>query len=368
VKVRAVEILAVTMALVAPFRTAFGTQAKREVLLVRVTTDAGVGWGECAAHCEPFYNSEFAEASQLVITRWLAPAVLRLDQLDPIDIPRAFAHVRGFPAAKAAVEMAVLDAHLRGKNCSMAEFLGGSARRVPVGVSVGIAESVAALVEQVAGYVNEGYTRVKIKIKPGWDVEPVRAIRRTFPELALQVDANCSYAGADTAPLRVLDSLDLQMIEQPLASDDLEGHGELASCLETPICLDESICTLRDAAAALKLGACSIINIKVGRVGGLLTAQSIHGHCYERAVPVWCGGMLESGIGRAANLALASLPGFVLPADISASRRYFSRDITPPFELGDDSCLDVPHGAGLGVDPDPGLLVSRARVVSAAHA
>jgi o-succinylbenzoate synthase len=251
----------------------------------------------------------------------------------------------------------VLDAELRAAGMSLARYLGATRARVPCGVSVGIMESVPQLLDAVAGYLAEGYQRIKLKIEQGWDVEPVRAVRERFGDILLQVDANAAYSLAEAGQLAALDPFGLLLIEQPLAEDDVRGHAELARLLRTPICLDESITSARAAADAIALGACRIVNIKPGRVGGYLEARRVHDVCAAHDVPVWCGGMLETGIGRAANLALAALPGFVFPGDTSASARYYRQDITPPFVLS-DGCLPVPAGAGIGVEPVPEVLES----------
>jgi len=238
---------------------------------------------------------------------------------------------------------------------SLASYLGGVRTAVDAGVSVGIMNSIAELLDVVADHLGDGYRRIKLKIEPGWDVEPVRAVRERFGDVLLQVDANTAYSLADAPHLAKLDPFDLLLIEQPLAEDDVLGHADLAKLITTPICLDESVESARDAAAAIRLGAAAIINVKPGRVGGYLEARRIHDVCVAHGVPVWCGGMLESGIGRAANLALASLPGFTLPGDISASDRYYRRDITDPFILVDGQ-LFVPSGPGIGVEPHPDVL------------
>jgi O-succinylbenzoate synthase len=250
----------------------------------------------------------------------------------------------------------VLDAELRAEGRSFARELGAVHDRVPCGVSVGIMDSLPALLDAVDGYLAEGYVRIKLKIEPGWDVEPVRAVRERFgDEVLLQVDANTAYTLADARHLARLDPFDLVLIEQPLEEEDVLGHADLARLISTPVCLDESITSARDAAAAIRLGACSIVNIKPGRVGGYLEARRIHDVCVAAGVPVWCGGMLETGLGRAANVALAALPGFTLPGDTSGSGRYYAEDITEPFVL-QDGHLSVPTGPGLGVAPLPARL------------
>ncbi len=340
------------MPLVRPFRTAFGVETDREALLVRVRTPEGDGWGECVAMSEPGYSSEYVDGAQLVLRKHLVPRLLATKDLGAGDVAALLAGVQGHRMAKGALEMAVLDAQLRIAGRSFGDALGAVKKSVECGVSIGIPASIDDLVEQVDGYLAEGYRRVKLKIEPGWDVEPVAAVRATFgDEVLVQVDANASYTLADVDTLAALDPYNLLLIEQPLAEDDFLGHARLAKRIGTPICLDESIRTRRDAELALELGACEVINIKAGRVGGYLAAVALHDLCYGAGIPVWCGGMLETGLGRAANIALAGLPGFTLPGDTSASDRYFFKDITAPFVLH-DGLLDVPNGPGLGVVPD----------------
>ncbi|MFC4586874.1 o-succinylbenzoate synthase [Sphaerisporangium corydalis] len=355
-KITGVELRKVAMPLVAPFRTSFGTETDREALLVRVVTPDAEGWGECVAMSGPLYSSEYAEGAADVMRRFLIPALTAVPDLDAYAVGRALEPFRGHRMAKAALEAAVLDAGLRAAGTSFAGFLGAGRDRVPCGVSVGIMESIPLLLDAVAGYVDEGYVRVKIKIEPGWDVAPVRAVREAFgDDLLLQVDANAAYTLLDAPRLAELDAFGLLLIEQPLAEDDLVQHAALARRLRTPVCLDESIESARDAAAAISLGSCSIINIKPGRVGGLIEARRIHDLCQAHGIAVWCGGMLETGLGRAANLALAALPGFTLPGDTSASSRYYATDVTEPFVM-EDGHLAVPSGPGLGVVPLPDAL------------
>jgi O-succinylbenzoate synthase len=254
--------------------------------------------------------------------------------------------------AKAALEMAVLDAELRARNESFASALGAVRDHVPCGVSVGIMDSIAELLDVVDGYLDAGYVRIKLKIEPGWDIEPVRAVRERFGDVPLQVDANAAYSVRDAPQLAKLDAFDLILIEQPLPEDDVLGHADLAKLVRTPLCLDESITSVRAAVAAIRLGACRIVNIKAGRVGGYLEARDIHDVCVAHDVAVWCGGMVETGLGRAANVALAALPGFVLPGDTSGSDRFYTQDITTPFVLADGH-ISVPYGPGLGVSPIP---------------
>lgn len=354
-KLGGVEIRTVELPLVSPFRTSFGTETVREALLVRVVTDEAEGWGECGAGNAPLYSSEYTHAAADVLTRFLVPALAGVQGLDAHRVAPALAPFKGHRMAKAALETAVLDADLRVRGVSFGHALGAVRETVPCGVSVGITESIPALLDAVAGYLDAGYLRIKLKIEPGWDVEPVRAVRERFGDILLQADANTAYRRADARHLARLDPFDLLLLEQPLAEDDLIGHAELAARLTTPICLDESIVSARAAADAIALGACRVVNIKPGRVGGYLEARRIHDVCAAHGVPVWCGGMLETGVGRAANLALAALPGCLLPGDTSASGRYYRTDITAPFRLVDGH-LAVPTGPGIGVTPIPDVL------------
>lgn len=344
------------MPLVTPFRTSFGTSTERDVLLVRVVTGDAEGWGECVADASPLYSAEYVDGCIDVLRRFLVPALAQCADVTAAGVAPALAAFKGHQMAKAALETAVLDAELRLREVSLGEYLGAVRDRVPCGVSVGIMGSIPELLDAVAGYVAQGYVRIKLKIEPGWDVDPVGAVRERFgDELALQVDANAAYSVVDAGHLARLDAFDLVLLEQPLAAGDLRGHAELARRVRTPICLDESIESAEDAADAIALGACSIVNIKPGRVGGYLEARRIHDLCLAHQIPVWCGGMLETGVGRAANLALAALPGFTLPGDTSASDRYYSADLTLPFHL-EDGHMRVPTGPGIGVTPLPNRL------------
>jgi O-succinylbenzoate synthase len=357
-KLTGVELRWVSMPLVSPFRTSFSTQTTRELMLLRVVTDEGEGWGECVTMASPLYNEEYIEGAADVLRRFLVPALAAAAPFDAATVGSALEPFYGHRMAKAALEMGVLDAELRAEGRPLSRELGAVRDRVPSGVSVGIMDSVDQLLDAVAGYLDEGYVRIKLKIEPGWDVEPVRAVRERFgDDVLLQVDANTAYTLSDARQLARLDAFDLLLIEQPLPEDDLFGHADLAQLITTPVCLDESITSARSAAAAIRLGACSVVNIKPGRVGGYLEARRIHDLCVAHGVPVWCGGMLETGLGRAANLALAALPGFVLPGDTSASGRFYATDITTPFVL-EDGHLSVPTGPGIGVDPLPDELAA----------
>lgn len=356
VKIEGFELRRVAMPLVSPFRTSFGTQTERDILLVRAVTDAAEGWGECVSLSSPVYSSEYTEGVVDVLTRFLIPALGAAGVSDAPGIGPALHRFTGHRMAKAALETAVLDAELRAAGRSFARELGSVRDRVPCGVSVGIMGSVPQLLDAVGGYLDAGYVRIKLKIEPGWDLEPVRAVRERFgDDVLLQVDANTAYTLADARHLAKLDAFDLLLIEQPLDEEDVLGHADLAKLLRTPICLDESITSAQTAAAAIRLGATSVINIKPGRVGGYLEARRIHDLAVAHGIPVWCGGMVESGLGRAANIALASLPGFTLPGDVSASDRFYETDLTPPFVM-QDGHLDVPQGPGLGVEPVPEIL------------
>lgn len=343
--------------LVRPFRTSFGTETVRDVLLVEAKLDDGTtGWGECSTMSWPGYSAEYSEGAIGVMTNHLVPALQGVPT-DPVSVREALDVVRGHPMAKSALSSALVDAWLRQRDESLASFLGAVRDRVDCGVSVGIppSESIDDLLAEVAIYVAAGYRRIKLKIEPGWDLEPVGAVRAAWPDMALQVDANQAYTRTDIEHLAKLDPFDLLLIEQPLHEDDLLGHVELSAAIDTPVCLDESIISLASAEGALAFGATSVINIKPARIGGYLTAKDIHDLCFARGVPVWCGGMLETGIGRAANVALAALPGFTLPGDTSGSDRYYTVDVTEPFVLVDGQ-LPVPTGPGIGVEPIPEVL------------
>jgi O-succinylbenzoate synthase len=359
-----VELRRIGLPLVAPFRTSFGSQTERDILLVRVELasvdgDLVEGWGECTALSEPSYSSEYVDGAQHVIEHHLLPRLFAAGPVEAADVGTALSHLHGHPMAKAALEMAVLDAQLRANNQSFAEFLRAETVRIPVGVSVGIHDTIDDLLSTVQGYVDDGYVRIKLKIEPGSDIEHVAAVRDLIgPNKPLQVDANTAYRRTDGSHLRQLDDYDLLLIEQPLPEEDIIGHARLADEVETPICLDESLVSAAGTADAIELGACEIANIKPGRVGGYLEAVRIHDLCVSKGVPVWCGGMLETGIGRAANAGLAALPGFTLPGDISASTRFYAQDIvTDPITI-DEGHVTVPTTPGLGFEIDTTFLDS----------
>lgn len=360
------ELRRIALDLVTPFRTSFGTDLHRDILLARIGLEGpfGVvhGWGECVAGEEPAYSAEWVDGAQLVITDHLWPTLVAASAgsgVNAAGVAPALERFTGHPMSKAVLEAAVLDGELRANGSTLHQLFGGQRDRIPSGVSVGIFDSLDVLLAQVQGYLDEGYVRIKLKIEPGWDLEPVRLVRELIgPDMPLQVDANTAYTRSDIAHLCRLDEYDLLLIEQPLPEDDLLGHAQLAKATATPVCLDESIVSLRTASDAIDLGAAEIINIKPGRVGGYLTARRIHDLCVSRGVPVWCGGMVETGIGRAANAALAALPGFTLPGDISASTRFYARDlVTEPIVVVDGQ-VAVPTAPGMGFELDHEFLDS----------
>lgn len=349
-KIDSITLHHIRMPLVSPFETSFGRETDRECVLIEIQSDGLTGYGECVATRDPGYNYETTGTALHILKDFVAPLLIGKDVVGATDFQERVQGIRGHQLAKAGVEMALWD--LLGKRAgkSLYEMFGGTREKVEVGVSVGIQESPEALKRTVADYLEQGYRRVKIKIKPGRDVGDASTIRKAFPELRLQVDANSAYSLESAEALRPLDELNLLLIEQPLFEDDIWDHHKLQEKFQTPICLDESIVSPRHARYALEMKACKIVNIKAGRVGGLSQAILIHDLCRPQNVPVWCGGMLETGVGRASNLALASLPGFTLPGDISASDRYYASDITNErFVLNPDSTIDVPRAPGLGV-------------------
>ncbi|MBN1146930.1 MAG: o-succinylbenzoate synthase [Anaerolineales bacterium] len=352
-KIERIMLRHLRMNLQSPFETSFGRIQTRDCILLEAFADGLTGYGECVADRDPGYSYETVKTAWHILEEFLIPAVLGQEIEGPQQLQDRLDFVRGHPMAKAGLEMVLWDLIGKREGRSLRELFGGVRQQVDVGVSVGIQDSPAALVKVVEGYLAQGYGRIKIKIKPGRDIAEAQALRRAFPEMKLQVDANSAYDLETARALLPLDGLDLLLIEQPLAEDDLWDHSRLQKEFQTPLCLDESILSARHARQALELGSCRVINIKAGRVGGLSQALAIHDLCQAQGAPVWCGGMLETGVGRAANLALASLPGFSLPGDISASERYYAEDITQQrFSLNPDSTISVPSGVGLGVSID----------------
>jgi O-succinylbenzoate synthase len=352
-KIDALTLYHIRLPLVTPFTTSFGSIDHKECILVELHADGLTGYGEAAVERDPGYSYETTGTAWHIVKDFIAPLILGQDVVDADDFQRRVAGIRGHYLAKAGVEMSLWDLLGNRDGKSLKEMFGGEREKVEVGVSIGIQESASALVRASEGYVSQGYNRLKIKIKPGRDVEDTSAVRTSFPDVRLQVDANSAYTLETSEILRPLDQLDLLLIEQPLFEDDIWDHRVLQAEFKTPICLDESIVSPRHARYALEMEACRIINIKPGRVGGLSQGLEIHDMCHAQGMPVWCGGMLETGVGRASNLAIASLSGFSLPGDISATDRYFMRDITHErFTLNPDSTIDVPNAPGLGVTID----------------
>lgn len=357
-----VQLHTISLPIRTPFTTSFSTQTVRTILLVELRATIGgvsvTGWGECVALPDPVYSAEYIDNAREVLSRYLVPALLDSQHqhgMTAETVSHALRHIVGHRMAKAALEMAVLDAQLRASGRSLASYLGAVVDRVPSGVSVGIMDTVPELLRAVEGYLGAGYQRIKLKVMPGWDLEPVAAVRRAFGEIPLQVDANTAYTLQDAQYLRRLDEFDLLLIEQPLGDEDLRQHAELARLIATPMCLDESIVSAQSAADAIELGAAAVINIKPGRVGGYLEARRIHDLARAHGVGVWCGGMLETGLGRAANAALAALPGFTLTGDISGSDRFYVRDLTEPVTMT-DGFVAVPSEPGVGPVPIPEML------------
>jgi len=354
-KIDRIELRRINLPYVSPFTTSGWTGLGNRSVICRVEAEGKVGWGEAPVADSPFYNEETDSTAWVMLQEWLAPMLMAADITEPTDTDHILETVRANRIAKSGLEFAVWDlfGHIRGQ--SLAQLLGGVKERVAVGVSVGVQKDIPTLLEAVEAYLASGYGRVKLKIKPGWDIEPTQAVRERWPDLPLQVDANSIYTLADADHLAQLDAFNLLLIEQPLAHDDIFDHVALQKRLRTPVCLDESIVSPEHARWAIEMEACRIINIKPCRVGGFAPARQIHDLAQAAGLPVWCGGMLETGIGRAANVALAALPNFQLPGDISANARYFERDIvTNPFTLNGDSTLTVPSGPGCGamVDED----------------
>ena len=360
IKVDGVEMRLVRLPLLEPFETSFGKIDTRLIFLICLNAGGLKGWGEVVASEKPLYSYETVGTAFHVIKDFLAPAVLDEPIAGLTDLARRFSPFRGHNMAKAGLELAFMDLLAQVNKQSVATLIGGERKHVAVGVSLGIQPAVAQLLKRVERYLGLGYQRIKLKIKPGWDIDVVSEVRRTYPEILLSVDANSAYTLADVDHLRRLDDFNLLMIEQPLQSDDIVDHAKLQKVLNTSLCLDESIVGYRQAQTALDLESCRIINIKIGRVGGYSEALAIHDLCAARSIPVWCGGMLESGIGRAHNIALASLNGFTLPGDISASSRYFERDlISPEVTVASDGTVTVPDGAGLGFEIDSSFIERR---------
>lgn len=358
-KIDRIELREIRLPLVAPFETSFGRTTERRIILVKVFADGLAGWGECTVGENPFYNHEATDTAWVVIRDFAGPMVLGREVESPGDVSALTSRIRGNRMARGAVETAVWDLEARRQGVPLWRLLGGTQEEIACGVSIGLQETDAALLEKIETELAAGYRRIKIKIKPGRDVDMTRAVRREFPDISLTVDANSAYTLEDAALLARLDEFGLLLVEQPLAYDDIIDHAELQRQVKTAICLDESILSAEDARKALGLGACRIINIKLGRVSGHAEARRVHDYCHGRGVPVWCGGMLEAGVGRAHNIAMSTLPGFTLPGDVSASKRYWSEDIiTPAVEVTPRGTILAPAGPGIGYE------VNEARVSS----
>lgn len=353
VRIERAELHAVALPLLRPFEAAHGTERVKHCLVLRLDCEGVSGWGECVAMSGPWYSEETTVTAWHILTEYMLPSVLGRELSSAGELLGLVAPVRGNNMARAALEGAFLDALARARGVSLSRLLGGVRSEIDSGVSIGMQRSPAELASAVERELRAGYKRAKLKIGPGADVEYVREVRRRLPDAALMVDANSAYSLHDAQRLEALDAYDLMMIEQPLAYDDIVDHAALARRLRTPICLDESIRSAEDARKALDLGSCRVINVKPGRLGGLTESVRTHDLCRERGVPVWCGGMLETNIGRAHNVTLASLPGFTLPGDVSASDRYFARDIAfPNFELTPRGAIALPDSPGIGVEVD----------------
>lgn len=352
-----IQLRHIRLPLVHPFQTSFGRETVRDIIVVKAWAEGLVGFGESASMAEPFYSYETTETCWHIQSDFLVPWVLGREISDASDLVHLFAPVRGHNMAKTGLEQAWWDLTAKAEGQPLSRILGGTKTRIDCGVSIGIQDTVEELLDRIRSFLGQGYKRIKIKIKPGWDVGVVRQVREEFPEVPLMVDANSAYTLADANLFKALDHYDLMMIEQPLAYDDIFEHAKLQSQIRTPLCLDESITTPKHARWAIELGSCRVINIKPARVGGLYQARHIHDLCQQHDVPVWCGGLLESGVGRAHNVAICSLPNFRLPADLSASSRYYTRDVViPPWEVDADGTIAVPREPGIGVEVDEKFL------------
>jgi o-succinylbenzoate synthase len=358
IKIEQLVVRQIRMPLVHFFETSFGRVYDRDIILIEAVSGELSGWGEVTAGENPFYNEEWTGSAWPLLIDYVAPRVLHHEFSSPEDVYPRTAHIRGHNMTRAGVETAIWDLFARAAGEPLWKTIGGGARsEIPCGVSIGIQDTVGALIEKIRVEVEAGYQRVKMKIKPGWDVDVIREVRREFPGIRLMADANSAFTLADAGRLKRLDEFGLMMIEQPLAHDDIIDHAKLQRQLDTPICLDECIRTAHHAEQAIELGACRIINIKLGRIGGFAEAKRLHDVCERNNVPVWCGGMLESGIGRAHNIALSTLPNFVLPGDVSASKRYWKRDvIVPAVEVSERGTITVSGQPGFGYDLDSAVL------------
>lgn len=356
--IKSIELREIRLPLIHFFETSFGRTTERRIILVRVVDgDGAEGWGECTAGEGPFYSDEWAETAWPTLMEFLAPMVIGHETENAAAVYDLMNRVRGHRMAKAAIETACWDLEAKRAGLPLWKHLGGIHTEIPCGVSIGIQDSPESLLEKIEKELADGYQRIKIKIKPGWDVDIVRRVRDRWPEVLLMGDANSAYALSDVEVFKALDEYDLMMIEQPLAHDDIFDHADLQKQIKTPVCLDESVHSAEDARHAIDIGACRIINVKLGRVGGHAEAKRVETICREREVPVWCGGMLESGIGRAHNIALATLAGFTLPGDVSASSRYWKEDIIePPVTVSARGTIAPPDKPGIGFEVKTALI------------
>lgn len=350
--ISSIELREIRLPLIHFFETSFGRTTERRIILVRVIDKDGAdGWGECTAGEGPFYSDEWTDSAWLTIEEFLAPMIVGEDLERAANVFPRLSPVRGHRMAKAAIETACWDLEAKRAGLPLCKHLGGTQTEIACGVSIGIQDSVEILLEKIRKEIAAGYQRIKIKIKPGWDANVIETVRKHFPDTRLVGDANSAYTLDDAPLFRKLDRFNLMMFEQPLAHDDIFDHAELQKQIKTPICLDESIHSAEDATHAIRLGSCKIVNLKLGRVGGHAEAQRVERVCREQGVPVWCGGMLESGIGRAHNIAMSTLAGFTLPGDVSASKRYWEADIIePPVTVTSQGTITVPTQPGLGFE------------------
>ncbi|WP_179292699.1 o-succinylbenzoate synthase [Bacillus sp. 7884-1] len=359
ISIREVTLHRLVMRLIDPFTTSFGTFQDKEFFVIEMEDETGAsGFGESVAFSSPWYSEETVETNKHIMQQFLIPLLLESPIEHPDEVSKRFESIRGNNMAKSALEGAVWDLYAKRNNNPLYKELGGRKQQIDVGISIGIQPTANELVHVVEGFVNEGYKRMKVKIKPGADYEMLKEVRRHFPDILLMADANSAYTLDDIDTLKKLDELNLMMIEQPLSHDDIIDHAKLQSELATPICLDESIHTVEDARKAVELGSCKIINIKIGRVGGLTESKKIHDYCAQQGIAVWCGGMLEAGIGRAHNIALTTLPQFVLPGDTAASSRYWEKDIIVPEVIVENGVIHVPDKPGIGYEVNRQVLES----------
>lgn len=361
-KITEVILYLIDMRMKHPFETSFGTLQDKTIIIVQAKDQSGViGWGEGVAFDAPWYTEETVKTSLHMLEDFLIPIIMHRELEHPNEVSKLFASIRRNNMAKSAIEGAVWDIYAQQTNQSLAKAVGGTRKEIDVGISIGIQPSIERLLNTIDSYLQEGYKRIKVKIKPGWDLDVIHAIRDCFGNIPLMADANSAYTLDDIDTLKQLDSYGLMMIEQPLAHDDIVDHALLQKQLKTPICLDESITSFEDARRAIGLGSCQIINIKIGRVGGITEAIKIHDYCAENSIPVWCGGMLEAGIGRAHNIALTSLSNFIMPGDTAGSSRYWYEDIITPEVVVKDGIIEIPHKIGLGYTVKDSYIEQKAR-------